>query len=91
MRQYNEILKKLYNGDIKPKEEKLGEEYLCLQQKNNKILRKIFNNIDSKTKELLEEYLERQSELESIDAENQFESGYKIGIKLIVAGICKNE
>ena len=91
MRQYNEILKKLYNGDIKPKEEKLGEEYLCLQQKNNKILKKIFNNIDSKTKELLEEYLERQSELESIDAEKQFESGYKIGIKLIVAGICKSE
>lgn len=87
----NKILNKLYNGEIRPKEELLCEEYLKLQQENNKRLKKSFNNIDSETKELLEEYLEKQSELSSIDAENQFESGYKTGIKLIVAGICKSE
>jgi len=91
MNQYNEILNKLYNGEIRPKEDKVSEEYIKLQNENKEILHKIFNNIDSDTKELLEEFMESQNALASIDAEDQFMKGYKIGVKLVIAGIYKDE
>ena len=91
MSQYSEILNKLYNGEIIPKEDKLSEEYIKLQNENQERLHKIFSNIDLDTKELLEEFMENQDALASIDAEDQFMKGYKIGVKLIVAGISKDE
>jgi len=70
MLQYDEILNKLYNGEIRPKEYSLSEEYMQLQQVNEKIAQKIFNNINLDTKELFEEYIENKNALASIDARN---------------------
>ena len=91
MSQYDEILNKLYNGEIRPKEDNLSEEYMQLQEANEKIAQKIFDNIDIDTKELLEKFVENKNALASIDARDQFIKGYKTGVELIIAGISKNK
>ena len=47
----------------------------------------IRSNIDNKTENLLNEYIEKQSQITSIDCEEKFIDGYKLASKLIITGI----
>lgn len=82
------ILKDLYNGKINVNEEfPNSEEYNILTKESNKILEKINNNISDEAKLLLNEYIEKQAQIASIDCEEKFIDGYKLASKLIIAGI----
>ncbi len=82
------VLKDLYNGKININEKFPDtEEYSTLVRESNEILRKINNNLDSERKKLLNEYIEKQAQIISIDCEEKFISGYKLASKLIIAGI----
>ncbi len=83
-----DILDNLYNGRININEKfPTSEEYNVLVKESEKILKIIKNNIDDKTKNLLDEYIEKQSQIMSIDCEEKFIDGYKLATKLIITSI----
>lgn len=84
------ILQKLYRGEIRPDAEILiTDEY----QENSKLKEKLYNNIKkeltTETIEKLEKYSELQNQLASIDAENQFMTGFKLATSIIFEGLQK--
>ena len=82
------ILKNLYNGKININEQiPNSKEYSTLVKDSNIILEKIINTLNNNQKALLNEYIEKQSQITSIDCEQKFIDGYKIASKLIIAGI----
>lgn len=87
-----DILKKalndLYNGKINiNKKFPTSKEYNTLVEESSEILKKINNNLSDEGKKLLNEYIEKQAQIMSIDCEEKFIDGYKLASKLIIAGI----
>ena len=82
------VLEDLYNGKININEKfPTSEEYNNLLKEKERILEMIRSNIDNKTENLLNEYIEKQSQITSIDCEEKFIDGYKLASKLIITGI----
>ena len=82
------VLEDLYNGKININEKfPTSEEYETLLKESKEILKAIKKNIDDKTQDLLNEYIEKQSQIMSIDCEEKFIEGYKLASKLIIASI----
>lgn len=82
------ILNDLYNGKININEKfPVSREYNILEEEANEILEKIRRDLDDRGKKLLNEYIEKQSQIASIDCEEKFIDGYKIASKLIISGI----
>ncbi len=82
------ILKELYNGKINIKEKfPISEEYNVLVRESGDLLEKIKNYMDERGNKLLNEYIEKQSQITSIDCEGKFIEGYKLASKLIILGI----
>lgn len=86
MEKFEEILKQLYNGEINPnKNVPASHEYKELIQKSNQIAKQIEEKIGDK--ELMDQYIEIQSQISSIDCEDKFIEGYKISSQLLISGI----
>ena len=82
------ILKDLYNGKININEKfPITEEYNILIRESRDLLKKIKSYMDERGNKLLDEYIERQSQITSIDCEEKFIEGYKLASKLIILGI----
>lgn len=89
MEKFEECLKKLYNGEINPnKNTPTTEEYKKLIKESNKIAKQI--EIKLGNKDLIDRYIETQSQISSIDCENKFIEGYKIASQLLISGIINN-
>ena len=83
-----DVLNDLYNGKININEKfPTSKEYNTLLKQSSEILKKIKENLDNETKKLLNEYIEKQAQIISIDCEEKFIDGYKLAIGLIIAGI----
>ena len=84
----DDTLKDLYNGKINLNEKfPTSEEYNLLIKESKKLLDKIESYMDEKENKLLNEYIEKQSQITSIDCEQKFIEGYKLASKLIIVGI----
>ncbi len=83
-----DILDDLYNGRININEKSpKSQEYSILEKEAKEILKSIESKIDATTKDLLNEYIEKKSQIISIDCEEKFIDGYKLASKLIIAGL----
>lgn len=83
-----DVLKDLYNGKININEKFPDtKDYNTLVRESSEILRKINNNLDNERKKLLNEYIEKQAQIISIDCEEKFINGYELASRLIIAGI----
>lgn len=86
MEKIEEILNELYNGKINPNENiPTSEEYKELVKEANKIAKQIDEKLEDK--ELMDKYIEIQSQISSIDCESKFIEGYKIASQLLISGI----
>ena len=86
MGNFEEILKKLYNGEINPNINfPTSPEYKELMRKSNQIAKLIEEKIGDK--ELMNQYIELQSQISSIDCESKFIEGYKIASQLLISGL----
>lgn len=88
MGKIEEIISQLYNGKINPSENiPKTEEYKELIKESNIIAKKIEEKIEDK--ELMNKYVEIQSQIASIDCESKFIEGYKMASQLLISGIIK--
>ena len=88
MENNEEILSALYNGNINPnKNIPICKEYKELLKEANKIARQIEDKIEDK--ELIDKYIEIQSQITSIDCESKFIEGYKLASQLLIRGFIK--
>jgi len=88
MDELNGILSDLYHGKINVNEKfPDSKEYNNLIEESKEILNRINNIINDSEKELLNQYLEKQAQIISIECEQKFINGYKLASKLIITGI----
>lgn len=88
MDELNNILCRLYNGTININENfPNSDEYDKDLEESNKILKKLVNKLDDDENELLNKYIEIKSQVVSIECKEKFIEGYKLAVKLIIAGI----
>lgn len=88
MEKNEEILSALYNGNINPNRNiPISKEYKELIKEANKIAKQIEEKIGDK--EIIDKYIELQSQITSIDCESKFIEGYKLASQLLVRGIIK--
>lgn len=86
MEKIEEILNKLYNGQINPNENiPKTVEYKELIKESNKIAKQIQEVIGDKA--LLNKYIEIQSRITSIECKSKFIEGYKMASQLLISGI----
>lgn len=86
MEENDEILRKLYNGEINPnKDIPNTDEYKKLVKAANKLILQIEEKINDK--KIVDEYIEIQSQIASIDCESKFIEGYKLALQLLIKGI----
>lgn len=88
MQEYKKILKDLYNGNIKPSEEKINsEEYAKVRKESIELSNKILNGLNNQNKDIYYKYIELQSQLQSMDSETQFIKGFSLAVKLILGSL----
>ena len=88
MEKIEEILNELYNGKINPNQNiPESKEYKELVREANKISKQIEEKL--KDKELMDKYIEIQSQIASIECESKFIEGYKIASQLLISGLIK--
>jgi len=88
MQEYKKILEDLYNGNIKPSEEKINsEEYAKVRKESIELSNKILNGLNDQNKDIYYKYIELQSQLQSMDSEKQFIEGFSLAVKLIVGSL----
>lgn len=88
MQEYKRILEDLYNGNIKPSEEKINsEEYAKVRKESIELSNKILNGLNDQNKDIYYKYIELQSQLQSMDSEKQFIEGFSLAVKLIVGSL----
>ncbi len=79
------MIKKIYYGEWYPLEEiPETEEYKNLMKEILKIEKGIFKRMNKKEKENFSDYIEKNVLKESMEAENQFQLGFKTAVKLLV-------
>ena len=89
MENFEDCLKRLYNGEINPnKNTPKTEEYKQLVKESNRIAKQIEKKLGEK--DLIDTYIEIQSQIASIDCENKFIEGYKMASQLLISGIINN-
>lgn len=88
-----DIIKELYYGRLENEQNIIEkneinirkyQEYKTIMKKIRKIENQIIKNVDDKTREKIEIYMECVTERESLVAEQQFKIGFKTAIKLIM-------
>lgn len=83
-----EILEKLYRGDLYPIEQAPNtEEYKQILKEIALYEKDMLGKINETEKKKFNDYLEKIESKQSIEAENQFKLGFKIGIKLIIESL----
>lgn len=83
-----EILSALYSGSINPnKNIPTSKNYKELIKKANKIAKQIEEKIGNR--EIIDKYIEIQSQITSIDCESKFIEGYKLASQLLITAITK--
>ena len=88
MQEYKKLLEDLYNGNIKPSEEKINsEEYAKVRKESIELSNKILNGLNNQNKDIYYKYIELQSQLQSMDSEKQFIEGFSLAVKLIVGSL----
>lgn len=60
------------------------KEYKNISKKIRKIENKIFEDVNEATREKIETYMEYITERESIESEQQFKTGFKTAMKLMI-------
>ncbi len=88
MERVESILRELYNGNINPNRNIPNtDEYNEKIKELNIISDKIIEKLPQQDRGLVDEYIEKQSQISSLDCENQFIYGYKLAIKLIMGAL----
>ena len=80
-----DIIKKIYYENNVLIEN--NKEYNAISKKIRKLEVSILDELSEKGKKDFESYLEYILQRESIDAENQFEKGFKIAVKIIIESL----
>lgn len=81
----SDIIKKIYYENNVLIEN--SKEYNAISKKIRKLEVNILDELSKKGKKDFESYLEYVLQRESIDAENEFEKGFKIAVKIIIEGL----
>ena len=83
-----DLIGKIYNNNLYLSEYvPENKEYFKLLNKNNKLSKFIKENLDDNMKEVFLQYLEQNNEKEGIEAEEQFQLGFKTAVKIIIEGL----
>ena len=84
----NNILKKLYRGEICPDASFLQtEEFLDKRSQKIELYEEIKKELSPHALEKFKRYSELENELSSLDSENQFMIGFKLATNLIYDGM----
>lgn len=88
MNKLNDVLEDLYNGNININLElSKSDEYSKILRECNTILKKVENKLNEEDKKILNKYIEKKSQMVSLECKEKFIEGYKLASRLIIAGI----
>lgn len=88
MNELNDVLEDLYNGNININLElSNSNEYSKILRECNTILKKVENKLNEEDKKILNKYIEKKSQMISLECKEKFIEGYKLASRLIIAGI----
>lgn len=83
-----DIIRKIYNNELYLAEMiPQNDEYSEVSKRCNKLSRNLINKMQKEEKENFIKYIEQISIKESIEAQFQFELGFKTAIKIILEGL----
>lgn len=87
------ILEALWGGAIRPCERtvKRGTEYARLQKATQKAYDRFWSMLTPEGKEAYKAYSETNIELMSISEADIFTKGFRLGVQLLLAGICEDD
>lgn len=88
MNELDDVLDDLYNGKINVNIKlSNSDEYRKILKECNTVLKEIENKLNEKDKKTLNKYIEKKSQIVSLECKEKFLEGYKLASKLIIAGI----
>lgn len=88
MNELDDVLDDLYNGKINVNIKlSNSDEYRKILKECNTLLKEIENKLNEKDKKILNKYIEKKSQIVSLECKEKFLEGYKLASKLIIAGI----
>ncbi len=88
MNELDDVLDDLYNGKINVNIKlSNSDEYRKILKECNTVLKEIENKLNEKDKKILNKYIEKKSQIVSLECKEKFLEGYKLASKLIIAGI----
>ena len=88
MNELVDVLDDLYNGKINVNIKlSNSDEYRKILKECNTVLKEIENKLNEKDKKILNKYIEKKSQIVSLECKEKFLEGYKLASKLIIAGI----
>ena len=87
------VLEALWGGAIRPCERtvKRGTEYARLQKASQKAYDRFWSMLTPEGKEAYKAYSEANIELMSISEADIFTKGFRLGVQLLLAGICEDD
>ena len=87
------VLEKLWGGSIRPSERavKRGTEYARIQKDAQRAYDCFWSLLTPEAKEAYLNYTEANIELMSISEADIFTKGFRLGVQLLLAGICEDD
>lgn len=87
------VLERLWGGSIRPCERtvKRGTEYARLQKNAEKAYDRFWSMLTAEEKEAYRIYSEANTELMSLSEADIFTKGFRLGVQLLLAGICEDD
>lgn len=89
----NNILKDIYHGDytVFNHKQRKGTPFAITLDKMNELESKIREALPDGLRDTFDKYVSAQAELSEMVCEEDFITGYRLGVQLILAGIDNNE